>query len=38
MDMNLTHKHLEMHDCILTTMATYTLLLKQQAISIHSTD
>ena len=34
----LTHKHLEMHVCILNTVATDALVLKQQAISIHSAD
>ena len=34
----LTDKHLEMHECILSTVATDALVLKHQAISIHSTD
>ena len=34
----LTSKQLEMHGCILSTEATYALVLKHQAISIHSTD
>ena len=33
-----THKHLEMHECILSTVATDVLVLKHQAIRIHSTD
>ena len=34
----LTHKQLEMHGCILSTVATDVLVLKHQAISIHSAD
>ena len=34
----LTHKWLEMHGCILSTVATDALVLKQLAISIHSAD
>ena len=34
----LTHKHLETHGCILSTVATDVLVLKHQDISIHSTD
>ena len=34
----LTHKQLEMHRCILSTIATDALVLKHQAISIHSAD
>ena len=33
----LTHKQLETHGCILSTVATDTLALKHQDISIHST-
>ena len=36
---NSTHKHLEMHGCILSTLATDTLVLKHhQTISTHSVD
>ena len=34
----LTHKQLEMHQCVLSTVATDDLVLKHQAISIHSAD
>ena len=34
----LTHEHQEMHAFILSTVATDDLVLKHQAISIHSTD
>ena len=34
----LTHKQLETHGCILSTVATDALVLKHQAISIHSVD
>ena len=34
----LTHKHLEMHRCIPSTMSTDALVLKCQVISIHSAD
>ena len=34
----LTHKQLELHGCILSTVATDGLALKHQAISIHSAD
>ena len=34
--MKLTHKRLEMQGCIISTMATAALVLKHQAISIHS--
>ena len=34
----LTHKHMEMHGCILSTVATDALVLKHQAISIHSAE
>ena len=34
----LTHKPLETHRCLLSTVATYGLVLKHQAISIHSAD
>ena len=34
----LTHKQLEMHGCILSTVTTDALALKLQAISIHSAD
>ena len=34
----LTHKHLEMYEFMLNTMATDTLVLKHQAISIHNAD
>ena len=33
-----THKQLEMHRCILGTVVTDALVLKHQAISIHSAD
>ena len=35
---SLTHKHLEIHGCILNTVATDALVLKHQAISTHSAD
>ena len=35
---NLTPKQLEMHECILGTLATDALVLKHQAISSHSAD
>ena len=35
---NLTHKQLEMHGCQLSTAATDALVLKNQAISIHSAE
>ena len=34
----LTHKQLEMHGCMLSTVATDALVLKHQVISIHSAD
>ena len=34
----LTHKQLETHGCVLSTMATDALVLKYQAISIQSAD
>ena len=34
----LTHKWLEMHDCIISTLGTDDLVLEHQAISIHSAD
>ena len=34
----LTHKQLETHGCVLSTVATDVLVLKYQAISIHSAD
>ena len=34
----LTHKQLEMHWCIISTVATDTLVLKHQAISIHNAE
>ena len=34
----LTHKQLKMHGCIISTVATDALVLKHQAISIHSAD
>ena len=34
----LTHKQLEQHGCILSTVATDALVLKHQAISTHSAD
>ena len=34
----LTHKQLEKHGCIINTVATDNLVLKHQAISIHSAD
>ena len=34
----LTHKRLETHGCIIITVATDALVLKHQAISIHSVD
>ena len=34
----LTHKELEMHGCILSTVANDALVLKHQAISIHSAE
>ena len=34
----LTHKHLEMHVCILSTVATDAPVLKHRAISTHSAD
>ena len=34
----LTNKHLETHGCIINTVATDALLIKHQAISIHSAD
>ena len=34
----LTHKSLETHGCVISTMATVALMLKHQAISIHSAD
>ena len=34
----LTHKHLETHGCILSTVATDALVLKHQTISTHSAD
>ena len=33
-----THKQLEMHMCVISTVATDALVLKHQAISIHSAD
>ena len=36
--MTLTYKQLEMHECILSTVATDDLVLKHQTISIHSAD
>ena len=35
---NLTHKQLETHGCVLSTVAADGLVLKHQAISIHSAD
>ena len=35
---HLTHKKMEMHGCLLTTVATDALVLKHQAISIHNAD
>ena len=35
---HLTHKQLETHVCILSTVATDALFLKNQAISIHNAD
>ena len=32
----LTYKNLEMHGCVISTVATDVLVLKHQAISIHS--
>ena len=32
----LTHKQLEMHGCVLSTLATDALVVKHQAISTHS--
>ena len=34
----LTHKQLDTHECVLSTVATDALVLKQQGISIHSAD
>ena len=34
----LTHKHLETHGCVVSTVATDALVLKHQAISIHIAD
>ena len=34
----LTHKLLDVHECMLNTVATDALVLKHQAISIHSAD
>ena len=34
----LNHKQLEMHGCVLSTVATDALVLKHQAISFHNTD
>ena len=34
----LTHKQLETHGCVLSTVAANDLVLKHQAISIHSAD
>ena len=34
----LTHEQLEMHGCLFSTVATDALVLKHQAISIHSVD
>ena len=34
----LTHKKLEMYGCVLSTVATDVLVLKHQAITVHSTD
>ena len=34
----LTHKQLEIHGCVLSTVATDALVLKYQAISVHSAD
>ena len=34
----LTHKQLEMHGCVISTVATAALVLKHQAISNHSAD
>ena len=36
--LSFTHKQLEKHGCVLSTAATDALVLKQQAISIHSAD
>ena len=33
-----THKQLEMYECVLSTIASDALVLKHQAISIHSAD
>ena len=35
---SLNHKQLETHGCVLSTVATDALVLKHQAISIHSAD
>ena len=35
---SLTHKQLETHGCVLSTVATDALVLKHQAISIHSAE
>ena len=34
----LTHKQLEMYECLLSTVATDALVLKHQAICIHNAD
>ena len=34
----LTHKHLEMHGCLFSTVDTDALVLKHQGVSIHSDD
>ena len=36
--MLLTLKHRETHGCVVSTVATYALVLKHQAISIHNAD
>ena len=37
-DTPLTHKYMEMHGCMLSAVVTDILVLKHQAISIHSPD
>ena len=37
-DKELTHKHQETHGCVVSTVATDALVLKNQAISIHNAD
>ena len=36
--LGLTHKQLETHECVLSTVATDALVLKHQTISIHIAD